>query len=99
MVCACWTVAANAKNIDKYGDAKGINSRGAEISVKQIVITKVLTNFFLAFAIVIVVIVGVLKMISQDLFVAYLTVGLAGLGLKITDDWRKDRNTEKLSEK
>ena len=96
MVCACFAVFAVAKNIDKYGDAKGKDPRGAEITVKQIVTTKALTDIFLAFATVVVVVVGVLDRISQDLFVALLITALGGLGLKISYDLLPDRNVGKI---
>lgn len=68
-------------SIGQVGDAK--NKEG--VTVKELILKLMQNNFWIAFAITVVVIVRMLNQISNDLFIALLLAGLAGLGIK---EWK-----------
>jgi hypothetical protein len=84
LVSGCKVVTNVASNIDKFGDAKGKDHWGREVYVKQIEMTKAQNSFWITVATVVVVVIGTLEKISQDLFIVLLIACLGGLGIKLT---------------
>lgn len=99
LCCASRVVSSVAKNIAGFGDAKGRDHTGREFSVKQIEMTRAQNSFWITVAIVVVVVVGIMNKISQDLFVALLIAGLGGLGIKVATDAWSTKNIGELKEK
>lgn len=78
----CITVMSN---LEKMGG----NEKG-----KEKVATRATTNFWIGFAAVIIIVSGLFDLISKELFVAFLTADLVGLGLKLTNEFietKKDK--------
>jgi|SRR3990170_3883335 len=99
LCCASRVVSNVAKNIAGFGDAKGRDHAGREFSVKQIEMTRAQNSFWITVAIVVVVVVGIMDKISQDLFVGLLIAGLGSLGIKVAADARSTKNIGELKEK
>lgn len=65
-------------NLDKMGG----NEKG-----KERVATRATTNFWIGFAAVIIIVAGLFSLITKELFIAFLTADLLGLGVKLTSEF------------
>lgn len=71
----CITVMSNLGQI-------GGNEKG-----KERVATRAITNFWIGFAAVIIIIAGIFGLVGKELFIALLTADLLGLGIKLTTEF------------
>lgn len=71
----CNTVMSN---IDKFGN----DSDG-----KKKIAIRTITNFWIGFAAVIIIVSGIFNLIGKELFIVFLTADLLGLGLKLMSEY------------
>lgn len=78
-------------SIGQLGDAKNENG----VLLKQLALKKMQNNFWIAFAITVIIVAVILDEIGHDLFIALLLAGLAGLGIKEwkSGSWDSKENT------
>lgn len=71
-----------------------IEQLGGDEKAKERVATRALTNFWIGFAAVIIIVSGIFDLIGRELFIAFLTADLLGLGVKLTTEFIETKKSD-----
>lgn len=82
LFCSTVVTVSVFKYIDKIGDAKGDSQK----SLKGIITSRTLFNFYAIVILIFIILVRTLNLIDTQIFIALFIADIGGLGLKISSE-------------